>query len=165
MNIKIVGLPWLIENIDHVKRMQYNVISIRDYISSPEYDIIDNAGLENLLAIRFDDDVPTIAGRYQGPIEQDIEQIIEWSKKKMQENNNDFIVQCTAGVSRSSSVAILVNYLQNPENPLDVINPLLHSPNEHVLELGDKYFNDKIKEKTQELLKKHDEEFKKRFEE
>ena len=45
MNIKIVGLPWLIENIDHVKRMQYNVISIRDFISSPEYDCPETGSL------------------------------------------------------------------------------------------------------------------------
>jgi predicted protein tyrosine phosphatase len=165
MRIQISSLYGIVKNIDYIKRNDINLISIRDTSAGTDknyYDIIDNAGLSNLLVINFDDILEALPPQYKvkPPDEQDIITILNWAKQKMQENNNDFIVQCTAGISRSSAVAILVNYLQDPENALKVINPMLHCPNEKVLELGEKVLNTTgIKEPVKELLKKHDEAF------
>ena len=159
MKISIASLRNVIDNIDYIKRSNLNLISIRDSNDNPLYDIIDNAGLKNLLAITFDDLTDWVDRVERPPTEDDIKTILEWAKQKMTENSNDFIVQCTAGISRSSAVAILVQYLQDPTKALKVINPILHSPNEKILEIGDKLLNSKLKEPTKELLKKHDEEF------
>jgi len=124
--------------------------------------MIDNAGLQNLLVVNFDDLVSPLPAdsmyRERPPNEEDIRTILEWSKQKMQGNNNNFIIQCTGGISRSSAVAILVRYLQDPEKAIKVINPILHRPNEKVLEIGEKLLKvEGIKDQTKEILKKHDE--------
>jgi predicted protein tyrosine phosphatase len=165
MKVQISSLYEVVKNLFYIKRNNINLISIRDTSPGTDknyYDIIDGAGLSNLLVVNFDDILEPLPLPYKErpPEENDIRTILDWAKQKMQENNNDFIVQCTAGISRSSAVAILVNYLQDPENALKVINPILHCPNEKVLELGEKILNTKnIKEPTKELLKKHDEEW------
>lgn len=166
MKIHISSLKEVANNIDFIVKNNLNLISIRDTDHSPEYDIIDNAGVKNLLVVQFDDLIEPLPLEYRGrykerpPNENDIRTILEWAKQKMTENNNAFIVQCTAGVSRSSAVAILVNYLQDPENALKVINPMLHCPNWKVLELGEKILNtDNIKRPTKELLNQHKQEF------
>src|SRR3972149_3354364 len=106
MKIHIASLAEVINNIDYIKRNNINLISIRNTDYSSEYDIIDNAGLKNLLVVQFDDLLEPLKGRSEKPPEEsDIKTILEWSKQKMAENNNDFIVHCTAGVSRSSAVA------------------------------------------------------------
>jgi len=167
MKVYISSLYEVAKNIDIVKNKNLNLISIRDTNPGDDrtyYDIIDNAGLSNLLVVNFDDLLEPLPPQYnkteKPPEENDIRNILNWAKQKMKENSNDFIVQCTAGISRSSAVAILVQYLQNPEQALKVINPMLHCPNEKVLELGEKVLNAKdIVKDTKTLLKKHDEEF------
>lgn len=164
LKIKIASLKEVAGSIDFIKKNNINLISIRDTGHNHYYDIIDNAGIENLLVVQFDDLVEEIPLEYRTrypqhpPSEIDIQTILEWAKKKMTENSNDFIVQCTAGISRSSAVAILVNYLQDPGNALKVINPMIHSPNEKVLEIGEKLLNTKdIKDPTKKILREHDE--------
>lgn len=160
MKVHISSLREVADNIDYIKRSNINLISIRDTDHSPYYDIIDNAGLKNLLVVQFDDLIEPIPNRpEQPPSLENIKTILEWAKQKMTENSNDFIVHCTAGISRSSAVAILIQYLQDPINALKVINPIFHSPNEKVLELGDKLLNGNLKEPTKKLLKEYDEQF------
>ena len=153
----------VIKDLDYIKNHDMNLISIRDYDHSPFYDVIDNAGIKNLLAVQFDDLVEELPIEYRErykerpPSESDIKTILEWSKQKMTENGNDFVVHCSAGVSRSAAVAILVQYLQDPSKALKVINPMLHSPNKKVLELGEKLLNTKdIKEPTEKIMKEYD---------
>lgn len=158
----IYSLMEVIRDLPYIKNHEMNLISIRDTSHSHFYDIIDQAGLKNLLAVQFDDlveDLPVDYGyKEHPPSESDIATILEWAKNKMAENSNDFVVQCSAGVSRSSAVAILVQYLKDPKNALKVMNPFLHSPNMRVLELGEKLLNAKdIKEPVQKILKEHDE--------
>jgi len=169
LKIDIDSLHEVIRDLDFIKRNNINLISIRDtnpsIIESKAYDTIDRAGLKNLLVVPFDDLVEPLPKEYnreeRPPEEQDIRIILEWAKKKMQENNNDFVVQCTAGVSRSSAVAILVQYLQDPAMALKVINPMFHSPNEKVLEIGEKLLNTKdIKEPAKKLMKEYDAQWK-----
>jgi len=159
--ISIASLQEVIKNLEYIENNDINLISIRDYDHSPFYTMIDNGDVKNLLVIQFDDLVEDLPKEYQRqekpPSESDIVKILEWAKLKMAENDKPFIVHCSAGVSRSSAVAILVNYLQDPEHALKVINPLLHSPNEKVLELGEKILGtNTIKQPTKDLLKKHD---------
>lgn len=162
MKIIISCLAEVAGNIDFINRNDINLISIRDFGHNDLYDVIDNAGLKNLLVVQFDDlleDLPPQYNRQEHPPrESDIAAILEWAKKKMSENSNDFIVQCTAGISRSSAVAILVSYLRDPSNALKVINPMFHSPNEKVLEIGEKLLNTKdIKAPTEKLVKDYNE--------
>lgn len=166
MKVKIASLKEVVDNIDFIKRNDINLISIRDVEHNNNYDIIDGAGLKNILVVQFDDLVEDIPNELKGqylqhpPSENDIKTILEWAKQKMAENNNGFIVQCTAGVSRSAAVAILVKYLEDPTKALSVINPFIHSPNEKVLELGEKLLNTKdIKDPTKKLLKDNDEQW------
>lgn len=159
--IHIAGLKNVIDNIDYIRRNDVNLISIRDNRESPAYDVIDNAGLKNLLVVNFSDiiePIPTMPNE-KCPEESDIVTILEWAKQKMQENDKPFIVQCTAGVSRSSAVAILVNYLQDPENALKVINPMIHCPNPKILELGDKILNSNIKQPVKKIMDDTKEQF------
>lgn len=167
MNVKIAGIAEVIGNINLIKKNNINLISIRD--SNPSslkngYDIIDKAELKNLLAITFDDVSDRLPPQYNRtknpPKESDIKTILEWAKQKMTENSNDFMVHCTAGVSRSSAVAILIKYMEDPVNTLNIINPMLHSPNLKILSLGEKILNVKgIKEQVGELFEKCDERF------
>lgn len=162
--IQISSLREVVDNINYIKKNDINLISIRDTQPVPEYDIIDNAGLKNLLVIQFDDLEAAIPEQYnrteKPPEENDIKNILNWSKQKMQENNNGFIIHCTAGISRSSAVAILVNYLQDPENAIKVINPMLHWPNKKVLELGEKILeNRNLKEKTLKVMEDNGQDF------
>lgn len=164
MKITISNIKEVSENIDFIKRNKINLISIRDTTPSAgiqnDYDIIDNAGLDNLLIITFDDLIHPIPFREEKPAsESNILTILKWSKQKMTENNNGFIVHCTAGISRSAAVAILVQYLQDPSKALKIINPMLHYPNEKILEIGEKLLQTNIVQPTKELLNKYDEQF------
>lgn len=160
MNIMIASLVEVADKIDFINRNNINLISIRDTDHHHFYDIIDNAGLKNLLVVQFDDIIEALPYRVEKPpSKENIETILKWAKQKMLENDNDFIVQCTGGVSRSSAVAILIQYLQDPDKALKVINPMVHSPNEKVLEIGDEILKSDFKESTEKLLKEHDEQF------
>jgi len=127
--VQIASLYEVVKNIDFIKRNDINLISIRNTEHTQDYDIIDGVGLKNLLVVYFDDILEPLPDRSEKPPEEeDIVKIINWTKQKMQENNNGFIIHCTAGISRSSAVAIIVKYLQDPQNALKVINPILHCP-------------------------------------
>jgi predicted protein tyrosine phosphatase len=159
MKIYISSLREVIKNLDYIKKNNINLISIRDTNAEEAYKPIDDANLKNILVVNFDDILVPFPDRDEkAPEESDIVRILEWAKQKMQENNNDFIVHCTAGISRSSAVAILVQYLQDPEKALKVINPMLHSPNMKVLELDEKILNTKnIKEPVKKIEKEYNE--------
>jgi len=165
--ITITNVKDVADHIDYIKRSNINLISIRDTSPGPNqhyYDIIDNASLPNLLVINFDDLEQPLDPKYQRkerpPEEHDIVRILEWAKIKMKENNNEFIIHCTGGVSRSSAVAMLIKYMQDPENALKIINPMIHSPNERILDIGDKFFQTKnLKQPAKDLLKKYDEQW------
>lgn len=146
MDVKIVSAKQAADNVDYIKNNNIALISIRD--TSPDverdesYDKIDRAGIQNLYVANFDDLETELDPKYgykeKPPEHQDIEGILTWTKQKMDEGISSFMVHCTAGVSRSSAVAILIKALHNPEEALKVINPLLHSPNMRVIDFGEK---------------------------
>lgn len=147
MKVMISSVKEVAKNINFIKNNNINLISIRD--TNPKdsqslYDIIDDANLAHIFIINFDDleyELNNVNFTERPPTITDIESIIEWARQKIATNPTGFIVHCTAGISRSSAVAILIKYLHDPENALKAINPLIHSPNKLILEIGEKMFN------------------------
>lgn len=164
--ITIASLLEVIKNLDYIKRNNINLISIRDTTPSEYYNnlykMIDEAGIKNVFVAYFDDIVAPLPNRNEiVPNKEEIKKIIDWTKNIMGSNSNDIIVHCTGGVSRSSAVAILIKYMQNPESALSVINPMLHSPNEKIIEIGGDILGDSgLVDKTNKLLLDSDEDFK-----
>ncbi|MEK6833172.1 MAG: hypothetical protein AABY32_03925 [Nanoarchaeota archaeon] len=169
--VYITNLLDAAKNIETIKNRNFNLISIRDNFPGTNqklYDIIDNAGIKNILVVNFDDliaPLPTGSGKIERPPnEHDISTILEWAKQKMKENNNDFLVHCTGGVSRSSAVAILVQYLKDPQKALEVIDPVIHSPNDKILEIGEKLLNtNNIKQPVDEMVQENNDKFMERL--
>lgn len=131
-----------------------NIISIRDSYSSENnkkiYDIIDRQVMKSNLYILNMDDISDLNNiedllesfpLFKIPSKEILSPLINWCENKIKENNNDFIIHCTAGVSRSSSIAVLIQSLLTP-NSLSkiksVLNYELHEPNGLVLELIEK---------------------------
>lgn len=127
-----------------------NVISIRDSYPSENnkriYDLIDKHVINsNLYVLNMDDisDLNNVEDLLDSlpllkiPSKEILSPLINWCENKIKENNN-FIIHCTAGVSRSSSIAVLIQSLLTP-NSLSkiksVLNYELHEPNGLVLEL------------------------------
>jgi len=66
------------------------------------------------------------------PKKEDVANILEWAKGK-----NPVTVHCTGGISRSSAIAYLIACLTHPpEEAIKVLNPLVHAPNELVVQYG-----------------------------
>ena len=92
MKVSIASLQEVANNIDYLKRGNFNIISIRDTsgissVNQNMYNIIDNAGLPNVLVIKFDDLIEPIAaqsGRPETPPSvENINTILDWSLQKM----------------------------------------------------------------------------------
>lgn len=143
-----ITISSLYEMQDHIRANRLaNFISIRDSSScsstfnKEHYAWIDKQYLDNCLTIIMDDIVyasKNLLETYpdiQIPQETQIKQIIDWSKQKRDENTLDFVIHCTAGVSRSSACAVIVQALINPENILKIIDPQLHHPNPRILKI------------------------------
>jgi len=165
MQVLILPLKTAADNIVFLKHTNPNFISIRD--SSPnidskqKYDLIDRANFQNIFIVYFDDieNINEISKNEIMPSESNIAPLINWIQSKIKENNNDFVVQCTGGVSRSAAVAVLVEYIknQNINKATDIINPILHSPNYKVLEIGEKILNaPELKSKVEKKINNYD---------
>lgn len=154
--VNIIGLDQMAQ-YGHLYK-DFNVISIRDTRNLSrkgidQYNKIDNFGLPNLYVARFDD---LCHESEDGTLPQkmDVEKIIEWAKQKWNENHLDFIVHCTAGISRSSAIATLIsNSLKNPDF-MNVFHGKYHSPNQRIIEFGEEILNqpglkDKVLEKAE----------------
>ena len=139
-----------VDSIPDIKQLGLNAVSIRDSEDNRDekmrnaYATIDSAGLENLYVVAFDDLAKPLESKYgKGlifPDESHIIGILEWAKQKWAENGKHFVVHCSAGVSRSAAVAMLINQM--------IINDYRagwnidrHSPNQKVLELGEEYLD------------------------
>jgi len=71
---------------------------------------------------------------YQLPREEQIKELLNWSKGK-----HDFVVHCTAGVSRSSAIAyVLACCFMPPSEAISVLDPYKHDPNDLIVQLGAK---------------------------
>ena len=158
----ILSVDECAENIEGIKNGSFNVISIRSSngrISSqwkPEkYKIIDDAKLDNLCVGIFDDlqkELDRNTTLLTFPKEEHIFPILQWAKDKWNENHKPFIVHCTAGISRSSAIAILINKMVK-DNVVDAFDTDLHWPNKEILRLGEKFLgvNDVIPQVEEKL--------------
>lgn len=156
----IFSLQALVDNLPLILKGNINVISIRDpLVYNKEYKAIDESGIKNLFIATFDDlatDEEQIRLPYTFPKKTDVNGILSWAKQKWEETNKAFAVHCTAGVSRSSAIAILINQMiMNDYNK--VFDPQYHSPNTRILEYGEEYLNtNHIKEDVEKRTKEYD---------
>ena len=75
------------------------------------------------------------------PSRKEVERALVWAKGVGADGN--FLVHCHAGVSRSSALAYLIACLfASPDEAIKVLNPLLHHPNEKVVQLGAEILGD-----------------------
>lgn len=65
------------------------------------------------------------------PAKSQVNAAIEWARDK-----SDLIVSCKAGICRSSAIAFLIAYDRDPKTAIQTLNPLIHYPNELVIEHG-----------------------------
>lgn len=147
--ITVVSLDMLLLHLIRDNIRNKNIISIRDPIPGTtekqraKYRYIDRLNLPNLLILTFDD-LWREEHRTHGtlPEEKDVSQILQWAKTKWRENHEDFYVHCTAGISRSSSVATLLNTMfRDKKSALAKIDPKYHNPNRRILDIGEKMLN------------------------
>jgi len=117
-----------------------NVISIRepefdrDDNLEDQYSEIDALHVGRCFSVEFRD-VSNDNGLGFAPTIKHIKSILDWSKKQYSDNGNMFMVHCFAGVSRSSSVAMLINYMVNGDL-FATYDVRYHSPNKLILEFG-----------------------------
>ena len=139
MKIRIKNLDDVIELVKAGKN-SFSIVSIRSTnIPHEEYEPIDelSKNYNSILAVYFDD-VEFPEDPYQMATEDQIRQILDWTKDK-----DDILVHCTAGVSRSSAVAYLIACSKvGISAAIKVLNYWLHDPNKHVLKLGAIILND-----------------------
>lgn len=161
--VYIFSLDRVINNIETIKRINANLISIRDNpagLSNKvklQYELIDNSGIQNIYVATFDD-VELPFENKKGiifPDENIVSNILTWAKSKWEENHKIFVVHCTAGISRSSAIAILINQTIQGQYK-NIYNPAIHSPNKKVLEFGDQLNGTNIKEQITKEEKEFD---------
>jgi len=135
----LLGVQILSQEI--IKR-ELNVISIREPKTQRDGDIqsqyhnINELYGDRCFSVYFQDiDFISKTSNLISPKKNQIKSILDWAKNKYQENNKMFVVHCFAGISRSSAVAMLINYIANGDlfAPYDV---RFHSPNKLILEFG-----------------------------
>jgi predicted protein tyrosine phosphatase len=85
----------------------------------------------DLLVLTFDDTTFHRDG-YQAPEPRHVREALEWAKDR-----EEFVVSCTAGKSRSSSIAyVLASKKIGPEEAIRILDPNRHIPNEWVVKHG-----------------------------
>lgn len=144
----ILSVDEFAENIEDIKNGNFNVISIRssngrikDQWKPEQYKKIDDAKFDNICIGIFDDlqkDSDRNTTLLVFPTEEHIFPILQWAKDKWEENHKPFVVHCTAGISRSSAIAILLNKMIRG-NVVDAFDTDLHWPNKEILKLGQKF--------------------------
>jgi Predicted protein tyrosine phosphatase len=140
--VEIKSLEQMIDLMS--EHSHYNVVSIRD---STGTDSVLCRGIFNafgknaksIYAVIFDDSNIAFDGT-KAPTTEDIRGILEWSMDK-----DDLLVHCTAGVSRSSAVAFLIESARtNPFEALKILNPRTHEPNELIIRIGAKLISSDV---------------------
>lgn len=153
--IHIIGLQQMAE-YGHLYK-DFNVISIRDTTKiskeyQEKYNRIDSFGIPNIYVATFDDlSHEDEASMGTLPQKTDVQSIIEWAKQKWSENHLDFIVHCTAGISRSSAIATLISHAFNNPKAMDTFDGKYHFPNQRIMGFGEEILNQpNLKDKTRE---------------
>lgn len=162
--IHVLSLDSICAKLPEIK--EFNIISIRDSSNKKKeslYNYIDKAGLPNLLIMFFDDLSHENESKYGTiPTENHLSEIIGWAKSKWSENHKDFFIHCTAGISRSSAVATVLNTMfQGMYAAMAEINPKIHYPNKRILEIGEKLINSPgLEKEISKMYQEYNREFK-----
>lgn len=161
--VYIFSLDSFIGNIDGIFSSEMNVISIRDPNpgkNAEKYAIIDSRGFKNIYTVTFGDiqtEKDKIHYPDSFPKKEDVHSILDWAKKKWNINHKPFAIHCTGGVSRSSSIAILISQMIQGSY-LDVYDPQYHSPNKAILGYGaEKIGSNHIVDEIEKIEEKYDE--------
>lgn len=80
---------------------------------------------------------------YYGPKLEQIEDILNWVKERL---SADLIVSCAAGISRSSAIGYLVEYLRDSEKAIEVLDPNIHWPNKLIIRHSSKILGEEVLE-------------------
>ena len=111
----------------------FNIVSIRDSGCGKNYMVIDSLKSKymDIHPSLFDDITFDMPG-YVKPEYGHIADILSWSDGK-----DDIAVHCTAGVSRSSAVAYLIECKRNgPDLAIRTLDERYHWPNMRIVRLG-----------------------------
>lgn len=140
--IKIKGVDYTGRFIQDIKD-EFNVISLRTYTDPIPteticYSLIDEHMEEQFLCVETFDDVDSTESKFFAPKPDQVKRILEWAALKAKENDRPFLVHCTAGISRSSAIAILISQMINGRFH-HIFNPMIHDPNELVIHYGEQF--------------------------
>jgi predicted protein tyrosine phosphatase len=103
--------------------------------------------IPNLYVLQMDDivyptaDILTYYPKTIIPNKENIQNVLNWCKSLIDQNSKDFIVHCTAGISRSSAIAILIQCLIDDSKIFEVVDPRFHFPNTKILKIGEELLN------------------------
>ena len=162
MNIVIRSAEDAFDEVHLSPRNKWHVISLRDHdkVDSAPVDVVADKTVE-MLVMGIDDLWLESQANDDGfPTREHLERILAWVKIRDRRN---LLVHCTAGVSRSASVAFLIACtLEPPEVAIKRLDVLKHFPNEHIMKLGSEILdNPRIHEVGLEFLKSAVDAFKK----
>jgi len=113
---------------------KWNVVSIRE--KGQETLPLDAPGAVKSMTVMFfyDLEEPIQGKDFVLPSMEDVEEVLSWAKGK-----DPILVRCQGGVSRSSAMAYLIACSRTfPCCASNVLNPMLHWPNQLVVSLGAK---------------------------
>lgn len=118
----------------------YNIVSIRNPEESEEIHDVFKKYRDNyhsVFVMSFDDISEPMPG-YIMPKEQDIKDVIDWSKGK-----DNLLVHCSAGISRSAAIAYLIECTRKPPKEAEkILRRSIHFPNMLILEIGSQILGD-----------------------
>lgn len=169
MSIQIVSLQHIVDVINsaHTDKKMKNflktasLVSIRDpkckinaknafkippsLLKSTSYKFIDdNATLfKDVISATFDDVNANYVFQAKAPKITDVKRILEWAKDK---DKDEIIVHCTAGISRSSAIAYLIEYNRTKSigSALGVLDKTKHNPNKLIICHGASILNNSL---------------------
>lgn len=131
--IKIASLYEVFALIS-TKKTSYNIVSIQSTEEAEEIQDMFNLYIENFNSVYpviFDDITEPFSG-YTMPNEKDIKDVLEWCR-----NKDDLLVHCSAGISRSSALAYLIECSRKPPHKaVKILNSSIYLPNRLILEIG-----------------------------
>lgn len=122
----------------HLNRGKWCVISLRSPDTPDEHHpVTDKQPHAIAMLIRKFDDVWEDRHGEQGyilPTKEDVQLCLDFVANQQPEN---LLIHCDAGVSRSSAIAyVIACTMDTPEEAIKLLNPMLHMPNERIIRYG-----------------------------
>ena len=143
MKILIKSLPDALETVAF-KDTDLNVVSIRSTLCTSimleMYEDFEQFRdcYKDIIVEAFDDIEKPRTGLVLPSMAQ-IRRILEWSHGK-----DDFLIHCTAGISRSSAIAYLIKCMESsPETAVQILDKKIHYPNLCVVRLGSEFLGNR----------------------